>query len=106
LNRQQFQKSLEEQGYDLELGPPESQLMLDLAFEMIGDLERMRAELNDAPSTVAMSERGNVRADPRLAEIRAHTVALGKVLSSLFPRTSPSTVRARRAGQARQRAVA
>lgn len=106
MNRTEFLNALEATGYDVKDGPPDAQVMLDLALEMMADIERMRAELNDAPSTISVSERGNLRADPRFAEIRAHTVALQKVLAALFPgEESPTTQRARAAARTRWEAT-
>ncbi len=102
MNRTEFLRALEGAGYDVADGPPDAQVMLDLALQMLGDIERMREELAAADRTVAVSERGNLRADPRLSEIRAHTVALQRVLAALFPGDeSPTTVRNRAAARAR-----
>lgn len=106
MNRKDFLEALAASDLDIDDGPPEARVMLDLAFDLLDDIERMRAELREESSTVTLSERGNTRADPRLAEIRHHTVTLQKVLASLFPKDpSPATLRARKAGQARQRAA-
>jgi hypothetical protein len=106
MNRQEFLKALDAAGFDVQDGPPDAQVMLDLALEMMADIARLRAELDAAASTVVTSERGNMRADPRFAEIRAHTIALQKVLAALFPGDdSPTTVRARQAARVRWEAT-
>lgn len=102
MNRAEFLEALAASEYEIENGPPEARLLLEQALATLDEIERLREELAEAPSTVVLSERGNAREHPALAALRAHRASLAKLLAQLFPADeTPTTIRARQAARAR-----
>jgi hypothetical protein len=106
MTRDEFLAALEASGYDVATGPPEARLLLEEALATIDEIERLRAELAAAPSTVVLSERGQAREHPALGALRAHRTSLSRLLETLFPKDeTPTTVRARQAARTRWEAT-
>jgi len=57
-------------------------LLLAAAAKLVDETARLEAELNTAP-TMLPGSKGQDRVNPLFAEVRAHRLALGRVLSQL-----------------------